>query len=368
MAESNSATPVEVLPPLEDNNIDRNNAPVQNLADTEQAVNGSSMLAKAIPEKEELTADLEDKPSIRNEIENKTETSLELPPTARQPDDESIIAKLAELLGEVDWAVTTEKMLRKQLEEQFGVDLAHKKALIKREIKSYLASQPADDDREDNESDEHAEEDTESQPIAVSKKRKHRFGTKLSEAMQNFLGMEECPRPIVVKKLWEHIKAHDLQDPKDRRRIILDDALKTIFPGKATHMFTMNKHLSKHCFTSDGQSDEEEECDTAPAKKKAKAKTAPKASSKSAQPKLTGFTKKCKLSEECAAWMGSPTASRPEITKYMWTYVKQRELQDPSNKSIILSDDVLKRLTGEDSFKGFAFAKHIKPHILGYAD
>lgn len=34
-----------------------------------------------------------------------------------------------------------------------------------------------------------------------------------------------------------------------------------------------------------------------------------------------------RLSDELAAWMGTPTASRPEITKHMWAYVKERGLQ-----------------------------------------
>jgi hypothetical protein len=60
------------------------------------------------------------------------------------------------------------------------------------------------------------------------------------------------PPPQVVKKLWEYIKANELQDPRDRRRIILDARLATIFPGKAVNMLTMNKHLSRHVFTSGG--------------------------------------------------------------------------------------------------------------------
>lgn len=42
--------------------------------------------------------------------------------------------------------------------------------------------------------------------------------------------------------------------------------------------------------------------------------------------------------------------------------------QDPSDKSFILADDTLQRLTGEKRFKGFSFAKFIKNHIRGYAD
>lgn len=61
-----------------------------------------------------------------------------------------------------------------------------------------------------------------------------------------------CPLPLtppaqVVKLLWEYIRAHNLQDPANRRRILLDDKLKTLFPGESTDMFKMNKHLSRHC-------------------------------------------------------------------------------------------------------------------------
>lgn len=50
-------------------------------------------------------------------------------------------------------------------------------------------------------------------------------------------------RPKVVKEIWNYVKAHDLQDPNDKRYIICDDKLKPIF-GDKVHMFTMNKVLS----------------------------------------------------------------------------------------------------------------------------
>ncbi len=52
----------------------------------------------------------------------------------------------------------------------------------------------------------------------------------------------------VVKKIWEYIKAHDLQDPKNKRKIIVDDTLGKFLSRPCT-MFTMNKQLSKHVYT-----------------------------------------------------------------------------------------------------------------------
>ena len=61
------------------------------------------------------------------------------------------------------------------------------------------------------------------------------------------VGEGPMPRTEVVKKLWEYIKAHNLQDPKNKRNIIADEKLKKIFDGIETvSMFEMTKYVSKH--------------------------------------------------------------------------------------------------------------------------
>jgi len=63
-------------------------------------------------------------------------------------------------------------------------------------------------------------------------------------------GETELPRTGVVKKVWEYIKAKDLQNPEDRREILCDDALKKIFDNETSvTMFSLNKYLSKHLTT-----------------------------------------------------------------------------------------------------------------------
>ena len=58
----------------------------------------------------------------------------------------------------------------------------------------------------------------------------------LSEDLQRFLGVETCPRTEVVKRLWAHIKSNNLQNPKDKRIILCDDAFYSIFKRKTVHM------------------------------------------------------------------------------------------------------------------------------------
>ncbi|KAI9809700.1 MAG: hypothetical protein M1825_000132 [Sarcosagium campestre] len=61
----------------------------------------------------------------------------------------------------------------------------------------------------------------------------------------------QLSRPETVKRIWAYVKEHDLQDPKDKRQIRCDDALKAVFKQDRIHMFTMNKVLSHHLFAQD---------------------------------------------------------------------------------------------------------------------
>lgn len=68
-----------------------------------------------------------------------------------------------------------------------------------------------------------------------------------SDALAKVVGAKALPRTQVVKKLWEYIKKHDLQDKKNRRNINADATLKPIFGGKSqVSMFEMTKLVSKH--------------------------------------------------------------------------------------------------------------------------
>ena len=68
-----------------------------------------------------------------------------------------------------------------------------------------------------------------------------------SAALAEVVGAKPIPRTEVTKKLWAYIKKNDLQDPKNKRMIKADAALKPIFGGKATvNMFEMTKLVSMH--------------------------------------------------------------------------------------------------------------------------
>ncbi|MEQ1500058.1 MAG: SWIB/MDM2 domain-containing protein [Parcubacteria group bacterium] len=69
----------------------------------------------------------------------------------------------------------------------------------------------------------------------------------ISADLAEVVGKGPMPRSEVVKKLWVYIKKADLQDPKNKRNINADAALKKVFGGKAVvNMFEMTKLVSKH--------------------------------------------------------------------------------------------------------------------------
>lgn len=69
----------------------------------------------------------------------------------------------------------------------------------------------------------------------------------ISDELAVVVGKGPMPRSEVVKKLWVYIKKADLQDPKNKRNIVADEALKKVFGGKAVvNMFEMTKLVSKH--------------------------------------------------------------------------------------------------------------------------
>jgi len=68
-----------------------------------------------------------------------------------------------------------------------------------------------------------------------------------SDELAAVVGAKPLPRTQVVKKLWAYIKKNDLQDPKAKRMINADAALKAVFGGKArVDMFEMTKLVNKH--------------------------------------------------------------------------------------------------------------------------
>ncbi|TYH26206.1 hypothetical protein ES288_A03G232000v1 [Gossypium darwinii] len=238
-------------------------------------------------------------------------------------------------------------------------------------------------EQEEEEDNEEEEEEQEGNSRRSKKKRsskgdkdvKRRGGgfTKLcslSPQLQAFIGESELARTEVVKRLWTYIREKNLQDPKDKRNVLCDDSLYALFRVKSINMFQMNKALSKHIWPLN---EEEVAVQADSAKTERKSKQArervaeePKQKEKKQKKGASGFLAPLPLSDALVKFFatGENALSRADVVKKIWEYIKQNDLQDPSDKRRILCDDKLKELFEVDSFNGFAMTKLLTTHFI----
>ncbi|KAK8958008.1 hypothetical protein KSP39_PZI000215 [Platanthera zijinensis] len=332
-----------------------------------------------------------------------------------------LVDRLRDILRSSDLSTTTAAIVRRKLETDFGVDLSEKKAFIREQIDIFLGElneidvegkteggegdevKPEEEEEGGSGGEEVDEEDkveekegsinagsgsrkrSSDKPTAEVKKRGGGF-TKLcslSPQLQEFVSVPELARTEVVKRLWAHIRENNLQDPTDKRKIICDERLLNLFKVKKIDMFQMNKALSKHIWTLAPENVEAEPKET-PQKKmkddkddtsrkgKRQKKDYPERRDDTAgegKPQKggnSGFLTPLPLSDALTKFFGTGETelSRSDVVKRLWHYIKGNNLQDPSDKRIIICDARLKELFQLDSFHGFSVAKLLTAHIL----
>jgi len=69
---------------------------------------------------------------------------------------------------------------------------------------------------------------------------------KPSVELAAIVGSEPLPRTEVTKRVWDYIKAHNLQNPANKRNILCDDPLKAVMGKDEVTMFEMTGLIGKH--------------------------------------------------------------------------------------------------------------------------
>lgn len=75
------------------------------------------------------------------------------------------------------------------------------------------------------------------------------------------------------------------------------------------------------------------------------------------------FMKPLTPSSELAAVIGAQAVPRTEVTKKIWDYIKQHNLQDPANKRNINADAKLRPIFGKDQVTMFELTKLVNAHL-----
>ncbi|KAE8701219.1 putative Oxygen-evolving enhancer protein 1, chloroplast precursor [Hibiscus syriacus] len=164
-------------------------------------------------------------------------------------------------------STTTTAIVRRRLEEDFGIDLSQKKKFIREQVDLFLQNEfenaealskhilPSDSDEvvsakltEKEKADKHQREDPD-EPQGKEKRQKGFLAPlQLSDALVKFLGTgeNELTWAVVIKRLRDYIKENNLQDPSEKRKVICDEKLKELFDVETFHGFTVTKILVSH--------------------------------------------------------------------------------------------------------------------------
>ena len=83
---------------------------------------------------------------------------------------------------------------------------------------------------------------------ATTPKKKTAFMTAMrpSAALAAIVGSQPLARTEATKRLWEYIKARNLQNPANRRNILCDAAMKAVMGKDEVTMFEMTALVSQH--------------------------------------------------------------------------------------------------------------------------
>lgn len=184
----------------------------------------------------------------------------------------------------------------------------------------------------------------------------------VSPELRAIIGDKELTRTQVVKELWIYIREKNLQDPENRRKIVCNDALRSLLGCESTDMFKMNKLLARHIITLENPAADGEE----PKPKRSKPDKKEGSENEGGKARVSGFTAPHPISEALMNFLGTAESelSRSEVTKRIWEYIKANQLQDPADKRRIICDSKLQDLFGCDSFHGFGMAKYLSPHFI----
>jgi chromatin remodeling complex protein RSC6 len=81
---------------------------------------------------------------------------------------------------------------------------------------------------------------TEKKESALSKK------LKVTAELAEIVGATEISRTETTKAIWAYIKAHNLQDPKNKQTIVPDEKLAKVLGKDPVSMMKMTGLINKH--------------------------------------------------------------------------------------------------------------------------
>lgn len=98
---------------------------------------------------------------------------------------------------------------------------------------------------------------------------------------------------------------------------------------------------------------------------KEKKKRAKEAVSGEKTPRSNPFNRPYLLSDALSNLLGGAKAlSRPQVVKHIWAYVREHDLQDPTNRRFIICDELLRAVFRKSKVSCFSMNKTLSNHLM----
>ncbi|XP_026192207.1 uncharacterized protein LOC113147097 [Cyclospora cayetanensis] len=120
--------------------------------------------------------------------------------------------------------------------------------------------------------------------------------------------------------------------------------------------------LSVRCFFSIGSPSHSATVSPTPSSSSSSSSSSTDDTEKSPR-KTTGLHKVCDLASPLAEFMGKSQASRVEVTKFIWAYIKEKDLQKKENRRIVVADERLMPLLRQREMSMFELNKVLSKYI-----
>eukprot|EP01038_Epipyxis_sp_PR26KG_P017214 gene17214-23725_t len=297
--------------------------------------------------------------------------------------DEELKLSIDEILESSDLDQITVRLVMVKLREKHQLSdklsdeaesdfVTQKKSFIKASIDDFISSKLVEDVL-----DNAQEVTATTSATPIKKKSGFTKVLQLSHELAEFLGSEQLSRGDAMKLIWNYIKEHDLQNPKDKREILCDEKLEGLFKRKKINMFKMTQKIatmmkstadltvsslvdidntdsitekSSKILKTTGRLKRKDLIDTLV--EDSKSSSSNKRSNNSTEDKIsikkqktTGFSKLSHVNSDLAELIGVPEREkRTEVVSKLWVYIKEKNLQNPSNKREIIFDEPLSRI------------------------
>jgi len=320
---------------------------------------------------------------------------------ASPPSDEELKTAIRKLINNVNLEKTGVNAFIKLLAREYGVDaetLKPRKKFIRDALTEAINEQDddSDDDDDDEEESEDDDDDDDDGPPSRAPTSKKKGGgggggglsakKEISPELAKFLGVSddsqgttkpvEMARTEIVKSMWEYIRGNNLQNPANRREILLDSKMKEVFGCDMFTMFTMNKYISAHVSPFTPVDLTPKDTGTGSGTRDGKSRAAKrKRSSKSKKGGGGGGNNNFKnqppyrLSPALSTVVKADVLPRPQVVKKLWVYIREHNLQNPQNRKEILCDDNFKKIMGGRSkVTMFSMNSFVGDHIIEKAD